>query len=377
VDVSLEQARTLVTAAAEAVRAGVARLARDCGVDGRVDLARVDREQVLAYDLASVASMVAAAEELLAWGEGGGVKEQLTVAFAGHVAAEVGARLQGREADWTAAPLPWQDGDAAKAFAAARSPALLDRVAERVLAAPDLPRDLSEELEMARQAFRDFTEAKVKPIAEQVHREDRDIPEDVISGLASMGSFGLSIPQQYGGYASGEGHSASDFMSMVVVTEELSRGSLGAAGSLIARPEILAKALVKGGPEEQQQRWLPRIASGELMVAVAVTEPDYGSDVASLATTAKRDGEHYVVNGVKTWCTFGARADVLMLLARTDPDRSKAHRGLPVLPGHGISGPVRNGVHGWAEDIPADTDHGDGSSQPAADLQGGERPSTY
>jgi (2S)-methylsuccinyl-CoA dehydrogenase len=117
---------------------------------------------------------------------------------------------------------------------------------------------------------------------------------------------------------------------MVVATEELSRGSLGAGGSLITRPEILTRALVKGGTEEQKQEWLPKLASGEIMAAVAVTEPDFGSDVAGLKVTATKtaDGTGWAINGVKTWCTFAARADVLMLLARTDPDRSKTHRGL-------------------------------------------------
>src|SRR5207302_7102263 len=99
-------------------------------------------------------------------------------------------------------------------------------------------------------------------------------------------------------------------------------------GSLITRPEILTRALLKGATEEQKQEWLPKLASGEVMAAVAVTEPDFGSDVAGIKVTAVRDGDDYVINGVKTWCTFAGRADVLMLLARTDPDRSKIHRGL-------------------------------------------------
>jgi (2S)-methylsuccinyl-CoA dehydrogenase len=115
---------------------------------------------------------------------------------------------------------------------------------------------------------------------------------------------------------------------MVVATEELSWGSLGAGGSLITRPEILSRALVAGGTAEQKELWLPRLASGEAMNAVAVTEPDFGSDVAAIVTAATRTAEGWLVNGVKTWCTFAARADVLMLLARTDPDRSKTHRGL-------------------------------------------------
>src|SRR5688572_10272934 len=129
-----------------------------------------------------------------------------------------------------------------------------------------------------------------------------------------MGAFGLSIPTEYGGY--GEG-GEGEYIGMVVATEELSRGSLGAGGSLITRPEILARALLAGGTEEQKQAWLPRLATGEVMNAVAVTEPDYGSDVAGIKVTATpadgTDGRPgWVINGVKTWCTFGARADVLM-----------------------------------------------------------------
>ena len=120
---------------------------------------------------------------------------------------------------------------------------------------------------------------------------------------------------------------------MVIATEELSHASLGIGGSLITRPEILTRALVKGGTEEQKLEWLPKLATAEVMPAVAVTEPDFGSDVAGIKVTATpaegADGAPgYVINGFKTWCTFGARADALALLARTDPDRTKGHRGL-------------------------------------------------
>src|SRR2546421_477974 len=115
---------------------------------------------------------------------------------------------------------------------------------------------------------------------------------------------------------------------MVVAPEELSWGSLGVGGSLITRPEILTRAIVQGGTEEQKRRWLPGIARGELMVGVMVTEPDYGSDVAHIKVTATPTEGGYLISGVKTWATFAGRANVLMLLARTDADRTSGHRGL-------------------------------------------------
>ena len=161
-----------------------------------------------------------------------------------------------------------------------------------------------------------------------MHRTNADVPEEVIAGLAELGGFGLSVPEEYGGFATG---GESDYMGMVVATEELSRGSLGIGGSLVTRPEILTRALVAGGTEEQKQAWLPRIASGELMVGIMVTEPDYGSDVAGVKVAAAPADGGWLVNGVKTWATFAGRADVLMLFARTDPDRSAGHRGLSIL----------------------------------------------
>jgi (2S)-methylsuccinyl-CoA dehydrogenase len=187
------------------------------------------------------------------------------------------------------------------------------------------PRHLDSDFEMVQDTFRRFADDKIAPVAEHVHRHNADIPEDVITGLAEIGTFGLSVPEEYGGWAAG---GEGEYMAMVVATEELARGSLGVGGSLITRPEILTRALVKGGTEAQKQEWLPRLATGEIMNAVAVTEPDFGSDVAGVKVTATPRDDGWVINGVKTWCTFAARADVMMLLARTDPDRSKGHRGL-------------------------------------------------
>jgi (2S)-methylsuccinyl-CoA dehydrogenase len=181
---------------------------------------------------------------------------------------------------------------------------------------------------------RAFADREVAPHAERIHRRDELVPESFIEQMGELGYFGLSIPDAYGGFELGN-------LAMILTTEELSRASLAAAGSLITRPEILAKALLAGGTEEQKRHWLPRLASGELMAAISVTEPDVGSDVASVKCRAERDAGDFVLNGPKAWCTFAGRADVLAVLARTDPDPASGARGLSLFivpkdrfPGH-------------------------------------------
>src|SRR5262245_56740655 len=184
---------------------------------------------------------------------------------------------------------------------------------------------LDEVSEQVRDAVREFAEREVAPHAERIHRRDELVPEEFIAKMAELGYFGLAIPEEYGG--SGLGN-----LAMILTTEELSRGSLAAAGSLITRPEILTKALVQGGSAEQKRHWLPKIAAGELMVGISVTEPDVGSDVASVKCRAERarvDGRDvWSITGPKAWCTFAGRADVLAVLCRTDPDPSKGAKGL-------------------------------------------------
>lgn len=178
---------------------------------------------------------------------------------------------------------------------------------------------------LTRQSVRDFARQEVEPLAEWVHRHDALAPDALIQHMGELGFFAMSIPEAYGGTGMGS-------LVMIITTEELSRGSLGAAGSLITRPEIVARALLDGGTEAQKQRWLPRIASGELMVAVSVTEPDTGSDVASITCRAEAgelQGQRgYFLHGAKAWCTFAGRGDIIGLLARTDPDVGQGARGL-------------------------------------------------
>ena len=284
-----------------------------------------DAQQVLAYDLAHAGAAVETARSMLDYGAKGELEAKLTCAFVADMVHDLVTRLVGREKLWGVDPSTLAEShDFVQKY---REPEFLSS-----LASTPGPRHLDSEYEMVQDTFRSFATKVIAPHAEHVHRENLDVPEEIISGLAEIGAFGLSIPSEYGGFSEG---GDGEYMASCIATEELSRASLGIGGSLITRPEILTRALVKGGTEAQKHEWLPKLASAEVMAAVAVTEPDYGSDVASIKTTAvaaQQDGKDgYLINGVKTWCTFAARANVLMLLARTDPDRSKSHKGLSVL----------------------------------------------
>ena len=280
----------------------------------------VDANQTVAYDLAHAASAAATARASLAYGTRGETEARLACAFVADAVADLATRVFGREAAWGVDDR-WM-APAGPFVAAHREPAYLASLCGR-----EGPRHLDPDFELVAETFHRFAEQQVRPHAEHVHRTNGDIPEEIITGLGELGAFGLSVPEAYGGFATG---GESDYLGMVVATEELSWGSLGIGGSLITRPEILTRALLYGGTEEQKHRWLPRLATGELLAAVAVTEPDFGSDVAGVVTSATPVEGGWLINGVKTWSTFAARADLLMLLARTDPDRSQGHRGLSV-----------------------------------------------
>ncbi len=178
---------------------------------------------------------------------------------------------------------------------------------------------LEDELEMIREQFRRFAIEKVEPFAHDWHLKDELIPMEIITELAEMGVFGLTIPEGYGGFGLSKA-------SMAVVSEELSRGYIG-VGSLGTRSEIAAELILCGGTEEQKQKWLPGLASAEILPTAVFTEPNTGSDLGSLRTRAVKDGDDYRITGNKTWITHAARTHVMTLLARTDP-ASTDHRGL-------------------------------------------------
>ncbi|MBN9050959.1 MAG: acyl-CoA/acyl-ACP dehydrogenase [Rhizobiales bacterium] len=181
---------------------------------------------------------------------------------------------------------------------------------------------LDDTLEAIRDEMHKFADAEVIPFAQQWHRSNSYIPMDVINHMAAMGVFGLTIPEQYGGMGLGK-------ESMCVVSEELSRGYIG-VGSLGTRSEIAAELIQAGGTLDQKNKWLPKIASGEVLPTAVFTEPNTGSDLASIKTRAVREGNVYKVYGNKTWITHPVRADVMTLLVRTNP-KEPGHRGLSML----------------------------------------------
>jgi len=294
--------RVIATAASRlAERAVVA--ARELTQDGQA----IDDHQVVVERVAYAATEARVIAELVA------VPDELA-GIASCAVAELAAGIPHRlapVAPMLGLPSLGYDEAATAAIAAGLAPAVVEQVGARVIAARGrLGWPLGEMLGELRASVRAFAEREVAPHAEHIHRHDELVPERIIEEVAKLGYFGLSIPAAYGGHELGN-------LAMILTTEELSRASLAAAGSLITRPEILAKALLSGGTEAQKQAWLPRLASGEIMAAISVTEPNTGSDVAAVACRAEPADGGWRISGQKAWCTFAGRADVIALLART------------------------------------------------------------
>jgi (2S)-methylsuccinyl-CoA dehydrogenase len=178
---------------------------------------------------------------------------------------------------------------------------------------------LDDTLSAIRDEMRRFSQDQVEPYAQDWHLKDEYVPLELIAQMSELGVFSLTLPEEYGGLGLGK-------EAMCVVSEELSRGYIG-VGSLGTRSEIAEELILNGGTDEQKQEWLPKIASGEVLPTAVFTEPNTGSDLASLTTRAVKDGNVYRLTGQKTWITHAARADLMTVLARTDPNE-KGYRGL-------------------------------------------------
>ncbi|MEM8956427.1 MAG: acyl-CoA dehydrogenase family protein [Pseudomonadota bacterium] len=333
-----------LTAAAVAPAQAVLDRARDTlrgkvTKDGRISGALVEEEQVAAHGLAWLATYVESLRQMQAWAEKlqaedkFGEVEQLIqqIAFGEYLWQIYGGipmnqgeifRLQDiglSQDDQRVLMTPevmtlTQQGNTQAART--RLVALMqERSAEITVGASGL----DDELEMIREQFRRYAVEKVIPNAHDWHLKDELIPIEVIEELAEMGVFGLTIPEEFGGFGLSKA-------SMCVVSEELSRGYIG-VGSLGTRSEIAAELIICGGTEDQKAKWLPKLASAEILPTAVFTEPNTGSDLGSLRTRAVKDGEDYFVTGNKTWITHASRTHIMTLLARTDPETTN-YKGL-------------------------------------------------
>jgi (2S)-methylsuccinyl-CoA dehydrogenase len=331
----IASARCALAALRSALDAATASLAARCTVRGKLGAAQLDAHQIECFELAWAAAELLAAETAIAMlrEDSSALDARLALLFAVDAGESVLGRLETLSLD-LGLPAALLDAlrtpewrELRRAASAAQA---LELAGSGVIAAQGevgtVP--LDEGHALAQESFRRFSAQVVAPQAEAIHRDNLTVPESLLQPLREMGVFGLSVPQQYGGSAPDD---REDTLLMVLVTEALSEGSLAAAGSLITRPEILARALLAGGDRAQQAHWLPRLAAGDPLCAIAITEPDYGSDVASLNLRATRVAGGWRLDGAKTWCTFAGKAGVLMVVARTDPDRSLGHKGLSVL----------------------------------------------
>ena len=330
-DEAAKAATTLRASAVEAVSAKVSS-------GGKIDASALEREQRAAHGLAWIATYVEALVQIASYarrmdGEGRfGEMESLLVQIG---AAEYLSQLSGgvtmsqgetarlhelgvKESDQAAFLTP-----AVRALMRSSTPESRARV---VALTKDSQGNatfgdtgLDETLAAIREEMRRFSDAEIIPHAQGWHLKDEYVPLELIAQMSELGVFSLTLPEEYGGLGLGK-------EAMCVVSEELSRGYIG-VGSLGTRSEIAEELILNGGTDAQKAEWLPRIASGEVLPTAVFTEPNTGSDLASLSTRAVRDGDVYRITGQKTWITHAARADLMTVLARTDP-KEKGYRGL-------------------------------------------------
>jgi (2S)-methylsuccinyl-CoA dehydrogenase len=318
--------------------------ARVTGPEGKLDAGALEREQHAAHGLSWLATYGEAVRELADYAERLksegtfgeteallvkiGVGEYLDQMFGG-IPMSQGEIVRPTALGFTSDELaslrtPAIDAAIAEGNTPANRAALVAKIREATTsgAATIGLSGLDEDMEAIRTEMRRFGKAEVVEQAQEWHRENAYIPMPIIEKMAELGVFGLTIPEEYGGMGMPKA-------AMCVVSEELSRAYIG-VGSLGTRSEIAAELILCGGTEEQKQRFLPRIASGEILPTAVFTEPNTGSDLASLRTKAVKEGDVWKITGNKTWITHPVRADIMTVLVRTKPEE-KGHRGLSML----------------------------------------------
>ena len=307
------------------------RISETLAPDGKVDRAAMETHQHIAHGFAWIVTYVETLRETANWaarleaeGKFGDIEALLSqILFAeycaqmsGGIPMNQGETIRPSDLGLTASDLDILSSPAIRQFVSeGKSPAAMAAAASLL---PDsLSRatventGLDETLDMVRDQFRRYADDRIIPHAHQWHLDNAYIPMDVVSEMSDLGVFGLTIPEEFGGLGMGK-------TAMCVVSEELSRGYIG-TGSLSTRSEIAAELILIGGTDQQKSRFLPAIASGEILPTAVFTEPNTGSDLGALRTRAERDGETYKITGNKTWITHPVRADLMTVLARTDP----------------------------------------------------------
>ncbi|HKJ63644.1 MAG TPA: acyl-CoA dehydrogenase family protein [Hyphomicrobiales bacterium] len=309
-------------------------------LEGAIEAEKLDREQKIAHGLAwlatyaeAVRQLSASAERLTGQDRFGEIEKLLTLVGLSEYCAQICGGIPMSQTEFTR--LPELGIDPADQAGFENDPAvqmlmkqgnsaiirvrLITLINEAQGASAYGDSGLDETLEVMREEMRRFSEAEVAPHAHQWHLENAYIPLDLIVEMSEIGVFGLTIPEEFGGLGLGK-------EAMCLVSEELSRGYIG-VGSLGTRSEIAAELILGGGTDEQKERFLPGLASGEILPTAVFTEPNTGSDLASLKTRAVRDGDVYRITGQKTWITHPVRADLMTILARTDPSEA-GYKGL-------------------------------------------------
>ncbi len=304
-----------------------------------IDLVRLDQNQNTAHGYAWMATYVEALRQMLRWAmrleEAGrfGEFEQLLLQLcyseylnqlAGGIAMSQVEIVRPHDLGVDRAEVDkFQTGEVQRLMVAGGSDVVYARIAQLMVEERDSvgfgDTGLEDDLVMVRDQFHRYADERVKPAAHAWHLNDEFIPLEILKELGELGVFGLAVPEEHGGLGMSK-------VAMCVVTEELSRGYIG-VGSLGTRTEIAAELIIHGGTDDQRERILPGILSGEIIPTAVFSEPGTGSDLGSLKTRAVKDGDVYRVTGNKTWITHAARADIMTLLARTDPDE-KGYRGL-------------------------------------------------
>lgn len=331
-----EEAVTAATGYVDQVRQRIALL---IAPQGRVLAELLEQYQFAAHGFAWIAAYVAALKQFLDWaqrlqrsGEFGALEQLMLHAGFGEYLAQLGHGIAMNQ-DEIVRPMHLRSEAAAQSLLAAPAVSALiasgcsNEIRMQIVAQVDhaagLPffgnAGLSDTLVMVRDQFKRFADDEIAPHASQWHRDNALVPLEIIEQLSRLGVFGMTVAAEYGGLASGN-------TAMCVVTEELTRGYIG-VGSLGTRSEIAAELIGLGGTLEQKQRYLPKLASGQMIPTAVFSEPDFGSDLAHIQTRAIRDGNVYRVYGNKTWITHGARSDLMALIARTDADAA-GYRGL-------------------------------------------------